>query len=152
MQNLHQQSAPRPAGDGTYVISNIIHPTSEIPLIDTADTGKWIGAILAEPAKYEGKTFSAATRSYSFKRNRANCEQGHSTGKTVRYQQLPVDVFRNFLPPVIDTELLDMFQLQEKFGYFGPRQSELVKWSSEQARGKLTTLEEYLVREPLKLE
>ena len=38
------------------------------------------------------------------------------------------------------------------FGYYGAETSPKVEWSAKNARGKLTTLEEYLKENPVKLE
>lgn len=58
--------APHPIGDGAYAINNIVSPQAPFPLTDTlGDTGKYVGAILAEPDKYKGKVFSPATGLYS---------------------------------------------------------------------------------------
>ena len=100
MSNFHVFMAPRPShtGDGTYAISNIVRSDTLWPLIDTVgDTGKFVGAILAEPEKYEGKVFSAATRMYTMGEICADLSK--STGKTVKYNELPRDVFAGFLPP-----------------------------------------------------
>ncbi|KAK9315524.1 hypothetical protein V1524DRAFT_447164 [Lipomyces starkeyi] len=59
MQNFGGMLAPRPAGDGTYAIANIHTPEAKFPWLDVVDdTGKFVGAILAEPEKYEGKTMT----------------------------------------------------------------------------------------------
>jgi len=151
MQNFQSQAKPRPAGDGTYAIRSIVKPTTEIPFIDIAeDAGKWVGAILAAPDKYEGKILSAATKFYTYVEAAQIISK--ATGKTVQYQQIPVEVWRSFLSPAFDTELVEMFQFFDEFGYYGPQQHELVRWSAEQPRGTLTTLEEFLAREPLKIE
>lgn len=36
-------------GDGTYKIDSINSPSTELPLIDIMDTGKWITGVLAQP-------------------------------------------------------------------------------------------------------
>ena len=151
MQNFGASLAPRPAGDGTYVLANFVKPETMMPLIDTvADTGKYVGAILAEPDKYEGKVFAAATRLYSF--DEIVSTMSRSTGKTVSYTRLPEQVWRGFLPPERSVNLGDMFVFIEEYGYYGRQTKELVEWTAKQARGKLTTLEEYLTKCPLHLQ
>ena len=145
MQNFEGGMAPRPsqAGDGTFAISNIVTPQTQLPLIETvADTGKYVGAILAEPEKYEGKVFSAATKLSSFEEVVQLISE--VTGKTVKYNQVPVEVYRNFLPPAAADPLVEMMLYVQDFGYYGPQTKELVQWTSENARGKLTTFEEYI--------
>ncbi|KAF8926658.1 NmrA family transcriptional regulator [Dissophora ornata] len=151
MQNFKSNMSPRPVGDGTYAISNIVTPETRLPLIETvSDSGKYVGAILAEPDKYEGKIFSAATRLYSYEEIVQAISK--ATGKTVKYNQLPVSVFRGFLPPGAADTLTDMFLYAQDFGYYGPQTEELVEWSAQNARGKVTTLDEYLVKNPIQLQ
>lgn len=142
---------PRPAGDGTYAIANCVSPDTQLPLIDIADdTGKYVGAILAEPDKYEGKVFSAATGLYSF--NEIVEMMSKVSGKTVKYKEIPQKVWMGFLPPVIADYMADMFLGIQDYGYYGSKTKEDVEWTAKQARGKLTTLEEYFTKHPLHLE
>ena len=151
MQNFNHFMGPRPSGDGTYAIANFVKPTTQLPLIDTNDdTGKYVGAILAEPEKYEGKLFAAATGLYSY--SEIVEAMSKATGKTVQYKQLPLEVWSGFLPAESKDYLVDMFQWIQDYGYYGPQTAELVDWSAKQARGKLTTLDEYLVKSPLHLQ
>ncbi|KAF9387211.1 hypothetical protein CPB97_002795 [Podila verticillata] len=150
MQNYLGMWASHPVGDGTYAISNIVSPQAPFPLIDTlGDTGKYVGAILAEPDKYEGKTFSAATRLYSS--DEVAQAISKATGKVVRYNQLPVDVFRGFMPPAVADDVVPMMKYIEDFGYYGGKTKELVEWTAQHARGKVKTFEEFLVNNPIAL-
>ncbi|KAG0012491.1 hypothetical protein BGZ82_002581 [Podila clonocystis] len=150
MDNFDSFLAPRPVGDGTYAISNIVSPQTKMPLIAVAsDSGKYVGAILAEPGKYEGKVFSAAASLTSFEEIAKTISK--VTGKTIKYNQVPVEVFRGMLPPSIATRYINMFLFIQDFGYYGPQTEELVAWASKNARGNLTTLEEFLTKNPLKL-
>ena len=150
MQNYQTQSAPRPVGEGTYAIHNIVKPTTPMPLIDvSADSGKWVAAILAEPDKYEGKVLAAATKMYTY--DEIVSVMSKVTGKTIKYEQLPDEIFKGFMPPHMAEPMVQMFQYMRDYGYYGANSEEQVGWSAKQARGKLTTLEEYLEREPLKL-
>lgn len=151
MQNYHSMMAPRANGDGTYSIARHIPPTSQNPLIDTAgDTGKWVGAILADPDKFEGKVVCAATRQYSMQEQAEIMSK--ASGKTVKYVQLSEDQMRSVLPPGYGDQLIEMMSYQHEFGYYGAETDELLKWSNEIAREKTTTFEEYLEKNPLKLE
>ncbi|KAF8951043.1 hypothetical protein CPC16_009586 [Podila verticillata] len=150
MENFASLLAPRPVGDGTYTISNIVSPQTKQPLIAVAsDSGKYVGAILAEPDKYEGKIFYAATSVTSFEEIAETLSK--ATGKTIKYNQVPEEVFRGMLPPSIATRYMKMFLFFQDFGYYGPQTEELVAWTSKNVRGKLTTLEEFLAENPLKL-
>ncbi|KAF2027749.1 NAD(P)-binding protein [Setomelanomma holmii] len=152
MQNFtsHLKPRPSPANDGTYVMASIIKPDTKLPLTDITDTGKWTGAILAEPEKYEGKFFAAAEGLYTLSEA---CEiMSKVLGKTIKYQQLPDEVFKGFLPPGLKEQLYEMWVLSRDYGYYGPDMKELVGWAKEQAKGHLTTLEEWLVREKYSVE
>ncbi|KAF9318536.1 hypothetical protein BG003_011080 [Podila horticola] len=150
MQNYLGMWAPHPVGDGTYVISNIVSPQAPFPLIDIlGDTGKYVGAILAEPDKYEGKIFSAATGLYSSDEVAAAISR--ATGKVVKYNQMSVDIFRSLMPPSIADDVVPMMKYIEDFGYYGSKTKELLEWTAQNVRGKLTTLEEFLVNNPINL-
>ena len=142
---------PRPAGDGTYGIANFVSPSTKLPCIDTVDdAGKYVGAILAEPEKYEGRNFAAATALYSY--TEVAEIMSKASGKTVKYNQLPQQVYSGFLPPVMKDYMVDMFLWIQDYGYYGKHTKEEVEWTAKQARGKLTTLEEYFEKNPLNLE
>jgi uncharacterized protein YbjT (DUF2867 family) len=152
MQNFTTHLKPRPShkGDGTYVVASILNPTTYVPFIDITDTGKWTGAILADPEKYEGKFFAAAEGLYTLPEA---CEVvSKVTGKTITYQQLPDEMFKGFLPEVMREQLYEMWVLNRDYGYYGSNQKELVQWAKEQAKGELTTLEEWCRREKFSVE
>lgn len=150
MQNCQNVMAPRPAGGGAYMIARHVSGKTQLPLIDTVgDTGKYVGAILAEPDKYEGKTFCAASRLYSLDEVAQTIAK--VSGKAVTYKQIPEEDFRMVLPPWADM-LIEMMLYQQDFGYYGPKSKELVAWAAENARGKVHTFEEYLRENPLQLQ
>jgi len=150
MQNFGGMMAPHPTGDGSYAISNIVTPQTQFPLIEAAaDTGKYVGAILAEPEKYEGKVLSAATKLYSLEDIAQTISK--MTGKNVKYNQLPESVFRGFLPPAAADYLVEMFLYIQDFGYYGPQTKDEVEWTAQNARGKLATFEEYMTKNPIHL-
>ena len=140
---------PRPAGDGTWVISLINSPKTRLPFIDAVgDSGKFVGAILAEPDKYQGQTFCAATKFYSWEE--AAAIMSKATGKAVVYKQVPVEEFKSAMPFMQDT-FAEAFSFPEEFGLYGPDSEKAVAWAAENARGKLSTFEEYLEAHPLEL-
>ena len=151
MQNFHNVLAPKPAGDGTYAINNIMASQTRLPLIDIAeDTGKFVGAILADPESFEGKVLCSATSLYSMEE--VAWVMSHVTGRTVTYKQIPTEIFRGFLPPTAADHIMHMFLYFQDVGYYGPQTEEFVSWAAKKARGKLTTLEEFLIKCPLKLQ
>ncbi|CAO2649909.1 Nn.00g012010.m01.CDS01 [Neocucurbitaria sp. VM-36] len=152
MQNLYHFMKPQPsrAGDGTFVLANVCKGETVVPFIDITETGKWVGAILGSPEKYEGKFFAAAEGLYSFDEVCAAVEK--VTGKAVKYQQLPDDVFKGFLSEAMREQLYEMWVLSRDYGYYGEDMKEQVAWARDQAIGKLTGLEEFLRREKYTLE
>ncbi|XDG02546.1 hypothetical protein ABKA04_002161 [Annulohypoxylon sp. FPYF3050] len=155
MENFAEQTflGPRKEADGTWILARNISPQTEYPLIDAVgDTGKFVGAILAEPEKYEGMTFCAATRMYTLEEIVATIAK--STGKKAVYKQISTEEFRENMgvPGVLADIFEEGFKCMEEYGYFGPEGEKLVKWAAENARGRLSTFEEYLERHPLKLE
>lgn len=152
MENLQSQTflAPKPRSDGTWVLSRPVSATSQMPLLDAVgDTGKFVGAILAEPDKYEGKAFCAATALYSLQE--IVDALAKNTGRKIVFEQVPWDEFQETLPWIPDL-WIDAFHVQEEYGYFGPDGKELVAWAASRARGRLSTLDEYLKAHPFKLE
>jgi len=154
MENFQVQAflAPREGPDGTWVMARHTSPQTQMPLIDAVgDTGKFVGAILAEPDKYQGKTFCAAQALYSMKE--VVTIMSRATGKTVVYKQVPLEEFReslSFLGPLCDI-FVEAFSYGEEYGYYGPETEKLIYWAAENARGKLANLEEFFERHPLQL-
>jgi uncharacterized protein YbjT (DUF2867 family) len=152
MENLQSQPflAPRQAPDGTWILARPVSSKVQLPYIHAvADTGKFVGTILAEPDKYEGKTFCAAVALYSLEEIAAIISK--ATGKTVFYKQVPLEDFKKTLPFAPDL-FADGFLFAEEYGgYFGPETKESVAWAVKNVRGRLSTLEEYLEAHPLQL-
>ncbi|KIW07991.1 uncharacterized protein PV09_01890 [Verruconis gallopava] len=156
MSNFQEQKflGPEQAPDGTWVFSRHNSPTVPYALIDGAgDTGKFVGAILAEPDKYEGKTFCAAQGFYTLEEA---CRLiSRSSGKTVVYKQVSPEDFWKGLAAKVGDDIadifLDGFSFYEEFGAFGPGTEEKAKWAKENARGKLRTFEEFLDANPFQL-
>jgi hypothetical protein len=132
------------------LFSNVINPDTKVPLIDITESGKWTGAILSDPDKYNGKFFAAAEGFYTF--TQACDMMSKVSGKTITYHQLPDEVYKSFLPPAMKEQYYEMWAFNRDYGYYGSNQEELVQWAKEQAKGKLTGLEEWLVREKFNVE
>ncbi|KAG0097984.1 hypothetical protein BGZ93_001511 [Podila epicladia] len=114
-----------------------------------SDSGKYVGAILAEPDKYEGKVFFAATSVTSFEEIAETISK--VTGKTVKYNQVSEEIYHGMLPSSIATRYIKNFLFIQDFGYYGLQTDELIEWTSKNACGNLTTFEEFLNKNPLKL-
>ncbi|KAJ4368608.1 hypothetical protein N0V86_009515 [Didymella sp. IMI 355093] len=153
MQNFQthfMRPHPSQSGDGTYVLANCAYGHSRMPYIDITETGKWVGAILAEPDKYEGKQFAAAAEILTMDQV---CEiVSRVTGKTVRHQNLPDEVFKGFMPEGLRQQLFEMWVFQRDYGYYGSSMDEDVKWARDNGRGEVTGLEGFLKRENYALE
>ncbi|KJZ79898.1 hypothetical protein HIM_00612 [Hirsutella minnesotensis 3608] len=151
MENFASQTflGPKPVGDGKWVLRRPVPASARLPLIDAVgDGGKFVGAILAQPDRYAGKTFHASTALYDWDEMAAAISR--ATGKTVIYEQMPVDEFAREMPFAPEM-WSDAFGYYAECGYFGPDTESLVAWAAENARGRLTTLDEYLQAHPLEL-
>ncbi|KUJ09692.1 putative hscarg dehydrogenase [Mollisia scopiformis] len=151
MENFAQQGflAPR------WVMERCNGAGTKVPLIDAVgDSGRVVGAMLAEPERFVGRRVCAAERWYSLEEIVGIISR--KTGKRVVYRQISVEEFRErlavSLPGMMVDVFVDAFQYGEEFGYFGPGGEEEVKWAKENVGEKLTSLEEFLERHPLKLE
>jgi uncharacterized protein YbjT (DUF2867 family) len=152
MQNLYDHMRPRPSpnGDGTHVLANCLYGSSRVPFIDITETGKWVGAILAEPDRFEGKQFAAAAEILTMQEV---CEVvSRVSGKTVGHQNLPDETFKGFLPEGLRQQLFEMWAFQRDYGYYGPSMDEDVRWARENARGEVTGLETFLRKHQYALE
>ncbi|KAH8900519.1 putative hscarg dehydrogenase [Thozetella sp. PMI_491] len=151
MENFRSQPflGPQPAPDGTWVLSRPISSKTQFPyLAATKDVGKFVGAILAEPDKYEGTTFCAAQAHYTLEEIVSALAK--SSGKTIVFKQITYDEFEKAMP--FAPELWsDGMRCNEELGYYGPGSEKLVRWAAERARGRLTTLDEFLATNPLQL-
>lgn len=148
MQNFYGALAPQPAGDGTFVIASSGSKETQFPLFDpVADSGKYVGAILASPGQFEGVQLCAAENLYSLEEIAALMSR--VSGKTVRYVQVEQSVYRGFLPPSGKDIYSEMMLYYQDFGYFGPQSKELTTWARQYASGKLTSFEEFLRNNPL---
>ena len=149
MQNFASTMAPHPTADaGVYAMSNILAPDTPLPLVDiVADAGKFVGAVLADPKKYEGKVLWAAAGLWSMREVAEAIER--ATAKRVKYERLDEEVFRGFLPLSSAQYTVDMMRFLQNPGYYGRETRERVDWTAKQARGSLTSLDEFLARTPL---
>jgi uncharacterized protein YbjT (DUF2867 family) len=137
--------------DGSLILARHDGPKSKLPLVSAvADTGKFVGAVLAEPDKYAGKRFDAAEGMYDWEEV---CEIiSRVMGRKVVYEQVSVEEYASSLPAWAVDAFVEVFSYYEDFGYYGPDTEKSVAWAKDNARGKLTSLEEYLRLNPPKLE
>jgi uncharacterized protein YbjT (DUF2867 family) len=148
MQNFISGYEPQPAEDGTYFIATCVSPLTQLPLLDPASgTGAYVGAIIADPERLEGRILSAGPKLYSFE----DVAQAISkaSGKTVKYIQVSEKVYRSYLPAKFGDTLVEMLLYYQDYGYFGPDMKERITWSAQWVKGHLTSLEEFLEENPL---
>ncbi|KAJ4991170.1 hypothetical protein SVAN01_03298 [Stagonosporopsis vannaccii] len=153
MQNFmthFMRPVPSRERDGTFVLANCAYGHSRMPFIDITETGKWVGAILAQPETYEGKTFAAASEILSM--DEVAEIVSRVTGKTVKHQNVPDEVFKGFMPEGMRQQLYEMWAFQRDFGYYGPEMDREVAWAKENARGEVTGLEAFLRKHNYALE
>ncbi|KAH7370774.1 hypothetical protein BKA65DRAFT_532344 [Rhexocercosporidium sp. MPI-PUGE-AT-0058] len=153
MENFHAQPFLNPIkkDDGTYVLARPASPKTLLPYLDaTRDAGKFIGAILAEPERFEGKTVHAAEGLYSFEDIAAILER--TSGKKVVFEQIGREAFEEGLPPFIAGLFADGICGLDEFGYFGKETEQLVRVGREGVKGELRGLEEFLKESPVVLE
>ncbi len=147
MQNFTTQlmpPMPSPSNDGTYVFATLCHPDTALPMVDPADVGKWVAAILEEPDVFEGKVLAAAEGMYTWTEVAQIISK--ATGKTITYQQVPDDVFRAWMPEGMKDDLTAMYQSYRDFGYYGKTTKQDFEYGRKQARGHPNTLEEYATK------
>jgi hypothetical protein len=150
-QNIHTQYKPKPLGDGVYGMVNFFSSETAVPYIDIAeDTGKWVGPMLANQDKFAGKAVACATEMYT--QTQVAEAMSRSSGKTIRHVQVPLEEWESHVPDGIRKMISEMWQYIGDIGYYGAKQQDELEWGRQQAKGKLTDIDEYLKREPLLLD
>lgn len=150
MENFESQTfiAPQANGKGQWVLRRPQAARSKMPLLCCgADTGKFVGAVLADPDKFEGKRLCAATALYSMEEIVATLSK--ALGQDIIYEQISADQFRKGLPFANDL-FTDAFLFYDEYAYFGKDAEKSIAWAVANARGKPSTFEEYLQAHPFK--
>jgi uncharacterized protein YbjT (DUF2867 family) len=150
MENYITFAAPKRASDGSkaYIMAMHISPKTRVPLVDArGDTGKFVGSILASPDTYNGKVIYGAERLYSLEE--IALAMSKATGEEVVYRQVSVEEYKLIVPFGGDMVVQTMSYFEE-FGYYGTGTERLVASAAENARGTLTTFEQYLEKNPIK--
>lgn len=148
MQNFLTLMAPRPQPDGTLVFQSTQDGDTKIPMVDVVkDTGNYVGAILAQPEKYNGKVSFAASEFTSF--NETAKTMSKIYGKPIAYQQADQKDFLTFLPETLRSDLNAMFDYYDKFGYNGPNTETMFNEIDKSPRVPVTSLIDFLNKNPL---
>ncbi|KAI3552864.1 hypothetical protein CABS01_06378 [Colletotrichum abscissum] len=148
MQNYAQVPALLPVSDGTYYIfSQPWSPSTQLPLIDIRDTGKFLAPALLDPAVFHGKNLACATAYYSM--NEMAAAWTRVKGTEVVYKQLGADEPLPGFPEELAHNFKEGLAFVEEVGYFGPAGPTDVVWTLEQLHGvpgshSLGTWEDFL--------
>ncbi|RAO64533.1 uncharacterized protein BHQ10_000545 [Talaromyces amestolkiae] len=143
MQNFSQHMGPQRKPDGSFVLSNVVPPTTRLPLLEVSrDLGKFVGPVLLKPETFNGQTIYAFTRYYTYEAVADAISR--ATGQIIEYQQTSTEVFTAGMPPKFAQCLVEMMLFVEKFGYFGEQPSVITeKHANFAAPSALTSFEEY---------
>ncbi|KAL8926980.1 MAG: hypothetical protein Q9172_001573 [Xanthocarpia lactea] len=107
------------------------------PMIEIADTGKFIVPILLNPNKYNGKRFIGATAFYSPAELVETWKK--VTGKEIKLGQASDEAWGQNIPPEIMEVLKDSSGLIEDYRYYGPSGQEDLEWTLAQMDDPPTT-------------
>jgi len=126
--------------------------TAQAPLFDTADTGKFIKAIVLHRDAALGRNVRGATR-YMTPREMLDDFKAvfPEAGRTATYFEVPHDVFRKGIeargmPPEVAQEFLENMMLLVDGGYYGGAS---LDDSHALLEDKLTTWAEFLKKSPV---
>ncbi|PPJ60889.1 hypothetical protein CBER1_10971 [Cercospora berteroae] len=112
------------------------------------NTGKFVGAILADLEKFKGKTLRAMEKWYSLEEIVEKLSE--VTGKRVEYRQVESKQKVEEMG-FWEGMFVEYFGYLEEFGYFGPGQEEELEWSRGVVRGELVEFEKWLERQEIVL-
>ncbi|TVY57361.1 NmrA-like family domain-containing protein, partial [Lachnellula suecica] len=118
MENFQTQPflLPKKAEDGTWVLARPCSGKTLGPYVDAVrDTGKFVGAILAEPDKYAGKTFCGAAAQYNYEDIARILSK--KTQKKVVFKQISMEEFGKGIPWMQEV-FVDALGFQAEYGYF----------------------------------
>ncbi|KAI0154740.1 hypothetical protein GGR52DRAFT_583120 [Hypoxylon sp. FL1284] len=142
MENFQRRPSTACAGPPTAPTPMRYHVSAgtQLPVVNAReDTGKFVGAILADPDRYEGRaSFCAAAALYTLGDLAAIISK--AAGKKIVLERISPEEFAERMPGPLGTIFAEAFQYQEEFGLYGPDGENLVAWAVENARGKICTL------------
>ncbi|KAL4882557.1 hypothetical protein BJY04DRAFT_226957 [Aspergillus karnatakaensis] len=145
MQNLATMMRPHKQDDGTYLIAGVNDPSTKIPMIETpADTGEYIVPLLEDPVGMNGRVMYAGSELRSFSEMAEIISK--ASGKTVKYQQIPSEVYAGFMEKEMGWRVVAMMKFFDSAGYFGPGTEEKLRETLKLVKGRLTGFEEFATR------
>lgn len=147
MQNFHTLMAPKAQQDGTFVLQVAVNGDTKVPMIDVeADTGNYVGAMLADPEKYYDKTVFAASELFTF--NQVAQLISDVCGKSVAFEQVEDKHYLTFLPQAPREDIISMFKFYDAYGFYGPNTEELFKQIDKSPCVPLNTLSSLFKQHP----
>ncbi|RKL41547.1 hypothetical protein BFJ72_g5439 [Fusarium proliferatum] len=117
MSNYSVSQMLRKGSDGAYSLAYPVSDKARFPLIDAdADIGKYVAAVLRDPATHYGKQILAASDYYTPKRILSEFEE--VTGHRANFIQVDAETYKSFLPPSMAQEMLENHLFIEDPGYY----------------------------------
>ena len=113
--------------DDGYALAWNLSLRDRMPLFDTDDTGKFVAGILLQPSRQLGERIFGATDWYTVEQIVSTIEK--VSGKKVKYQELPDEVFKSFLPAEIAEEMTQTLMFMREYAYYGPGADEALEES-----------------------
>lgn len=104
--------------DDGYALAWNLSARDKMPLFDTDDTGKFVAGILLQPSGRLGQRVFGATDWYSVEQIVSTIEK--VSGKKVKYQEVPDEMFKSFLPAEIAEETTQTLIFMREYAYYGP--------------------------------
>ena len=108
-----------------------------LPLIDIADTGKFLAPVLFDPNKYNGKVLTAATAFYTPKEMVDAWTK--VTGKKVIFAQRTGGAPTGALSPEMVKSLKESNGLIGDYSYYGPTGKKDLEWTLAQMTEETTS-------------
>ena len=138
MSNL--KGTLQPSEDGNYTLTAPWHPDTKLPMIDIqADTGKYVAAALLRGPS----TKRILGVSEWVSPNDLSAAVKEVTGKSVKFTEVPAEVFQGFMPGPHARELTENFVLIRDYAYYGPDEATAIKESQASIE-----VREYRIRKP----
>ena len=151
LQNFLAEMGPQPAGDGTFVLTNIVNPDTGIPMLDVqGDSGKYVGSILAQPENFTGQQVWAAGEIATYPDVAENISK--VTGKKVVYQQISDEKYKSFWPETLKEEMTQMFMLFRDYSLYGKDQKTKMAADAKAARQAPTSLKDFFANHKAELD
>lgn len=117
MSNYTVSQMLRKGPDGAYSLAYPVSAVARFPLIDAeADIGKYVAAVLRNPAPHLGKQILAASEYYTPTRILTEFEA--VTGHKATFVPIDAETYKSFLPPPMAQELLENHLFIEEPGYY----------------------------------